>query len=181
MPDRAVSTGRTIALVGLMGAGKSSVGRRLARSLGLPFRDADTEIEKAAGRTVSDIFAQYGEVEFRQGERKVIARLLRDPPHVLATGGGAFVDPETRALLKAGAVTIWLKASLDTLAHRVARRDTRPLLKGKDPRQVLSELMERRHPIYAQADLVVETTEDSHMAAVAAVIAALQSHQEASV
>ena len=145
----------------------------------MPFRDADAEIEKAAARTVSEIFAELGEAEFRSGERKVIARLLRGRPHVLATGGGAFIDPQTRSLLQREAITVWLKVSLDTLVHRVSRRDTRPLLTGKDPREVLQQLMDVRHPIYAQADVVVETTAESHSAAVAAVLAAVESRVEA--
>src|SRR5262245_30763384 len=124
---------RTIALVGLMGVGKSSVGRRLASALGLPFRDADAEVETAAGRSISDIFADLGESAFRDGERRVISRLLEGPPHVLATGGGAFMNPDTRALIKSKAVSVWLKTDLEVLARRVARKDTRPLLAGKDP------------------------------------------------
>src|ERR1700756_1895917 len=114
---------RTIALVGLMGVGKSSVGRRLANALGLPFRDADAEVEAAAGRSISDIFAELGEPAFREGERRVIARLLEDPPHVLATGGGAFNDPKTRELIKSKSISIWLKTDLDVLARRVSRKD----------------------------------------------------------
>src|SRR5512141_1782302 len=124
---------RTIALVGLMGVGKSSVGRRLASALGLPFRDADSEVEAAAGRSISDIFTELGEPAFREGERRVIARLLEQPPHVLATGGGAFMNPETRALIKSKAVSVWLKTDLDVLARRVGRKNTRPLIAGKDP------------------------------------------------
>jgi len=124
---------RTIALVGLMGVGKSSVGRRLANALDLPFRDADSEVETAAGRCISDIFAELGEPAFREGERRVIARLLDEPPHVLATGGGAFMDPRTRELIKQKAISVWLKTDLETLARRVGRKDTRPLLAGKDP------------------------------------------------
>ena len=121
---------RTIALVGLMGVGKSSVGRRLASALNLPFRDADSEVEAAAGRSIADIFIDLGEDAFREGERRVIARLLDQPPHVLATGGGAFMNEQTRALIKSKAVSVWLKADLEVLARRVARKDTRPLLSG---------------------------------------------------
>ena len=170
---------RTIALVGLMGAGKSSVGRRLSAALNLPFRDADEEIEKAAGRSITDIFAEYGEAEFRDGERRVIARLLDDPPHVLATGGGAFMNEETRGLIKARAVSVWLKVDLDTLAKRVGRKDTRPLLKGKDARAVLGELAAVRYPIYAEADITIESGDTPHHATVDSIIKALKERAEA--
>ena len=178
MSDRPALTGRTIALVGLMGVGKTSIGRRLAKALGLPFRDADSEIEKAAGRSVADIFAELGETAFRDGERKVIARLLDGRPHVLATGGGAFVDPATRALLKEHAVVVWLRADLETLVERVGRRDTRPLLKEKDPREVLAALMEKRHGHYAEADITIETGGGPHETAVQAILAALRAWLE---
>ena len=165
---------KTIALVGLMGVGKSSIGRRLAAALDLPFRDADDEIEAAAGQSISDIFAERGEAEFREGERRVIARLLDEPPMVLATGGGAFVNPETRALIKSKAVSVWLKADVDVLVRRVGRKDTRPLLRGKDPRTVLRALAEERYPAYAEADLCVETGESPHQAALDAVLTALK-------
>jgi len=168
---------RTLALVGLMGVGKSSVGRRLARVLNLPFYDADEEIERAAGRPVSEIFAELGEPEFRSGEHRVIARLLRGPPHVLATGGGAFQHEETRRLLKETALTVWLKCDLDILARRVARRDTRPLLRGKDPMEVLKAQAEARYPNYAEADLTVETGESSHQAAVEAILRAIRARE----
>ena len=167
---------RTIALVGLMGVGKSSVGRRLASALSLPFRDADAEVEAAAGRSISDIFAELGEPAFREGERRVIARLLEQPPHVLATGGGAFVNPETRKLIKSKAVSVWLKADLEVLARRVARKDNRPLLAGKDPLQVLKEQAEARYPAYAEADVVVETGDSAHHVTVDLVIRALSAH-----
>ncbi len=159
-----------------MGVGKSSIGRRLALSLDLPFRDADNEVEAAAGQTISDIFAAYGEQAFREGERKVIARLMDDGPHVLATGGGAFVNDETRALIKERAISVWLKADLDLLARRVSRKDTRPLVRGKDPLKVLTELAEVRYPLYAQADLVVQTGDTPHYEAVEAVLKALNTH-----
>ncbi|HEX4181060.1 MAG TPA: shikimate kinase [Caulobacteraceae bacterium] len=164
---------RTIALVGLMGAGKSSVGRRLALALGLPFRDADEEVERAAGRSVADIFAQLGETAFRDGERRVIARLLDEPPHVLATGGGAFMNPETRGLIKGKAVSIWLQADVEVLVRRVGRKNDRPLLQGRDPREVLEALARERHPIYAQADLTVESAEAPHHVTVQVIIDAL--------
>lgn len=176
-PDPALNE-RTIALVGLMGVGKSTIGRRLAQALELPFRDADQEIETAAGRTIPEIFAERGEAEFRAGERRVIGRLLQDPPHVLATGGGAFMDPQTRALLKERAVTVWLKADLDVLVRRVGRKTTRPLLAGKDPREVLQELMDKRYPIYAEADITIMTDDRPASAAVDAILDALRRRLE---
>lgn len=170
---------KTVALIGLMGSGKSSVGKRLAVALNLPFKDADTEIEAAAGRSVSDIFDSYGEPAFRDGERRVIARLLAGPVHVLATGGGAFCQDATRALLKAQAITVWLKADVEVLARRVGRKDTRPLLKDKDPLEVLRAQAEVRHPLYAQADIVLETGEGPHHDSVAKVIEALRLRLEA--
>lgn len=165
--------GRTILLVGLMGAGKSTVGRRLAVRLGRPFLDADTEIEKAAGQTIPEIFEQFGEAHFRAGERRVIARLLSVDGQVLATGGGAFMDAETRANAAERAITIWLKADLDTLVKRCARRNERPLLQQGDPRETLAGLMEKRHPFYAEADLTVESTGESHDVVVDKIITAL--------
>jgi shikimate kinase len=167
---------RTIALVGLMGVGKSSVGRRLASALELPFRDADAEVEAAAGRSISDIFAELGEAAFREGERRVIARLLEQPPHVLATGGGAFMNEQTRALIKSKAISVWLKADLDVLARRVGRKDTRPLLAGKDPIEVLTAQAEARYPAYAQADVTVETGDAAHHVTVDQVIRALSAY-----
>ncbi len=150
---------RTVVLVGLMGAGKTAVGRRLAARLGVAFADADQAIEEAAGCTIEEIFQRYGEAAFRDVERRVIARLLQDPPHVLSTGGGAFMDGETRAAIRARAVSLWLKADLDVLVARTARRGNRPLLKQGDPRAVLERLMALRHPVYAEADLMVESRE----------------------
>ena len=167
---------RTIALVGLMGVGKSSVGRRLAAVLGMPFCDVDDEIEKAAGCSIPDIFAKHGEAEFREGERRVIARLLEGPAHVMATGGGAFVQPTTQALLKEKAITVWLQADIEVLVKRTARRDNRPLLKGKDARAVLTELAQAREPAYAQADIHISSGEAPHQAAVDAIIAGLKAH-----
>ena len=167
---------RTIALVGLMGAGKTTIGRRLAQALALPFADADEAIVAAAGRSIEDIFAERGECEFRRGERQVIARLLDGPPHVLATGGGAFIDPRTRELMKARAISIWLKAPLDVLMKRVAKRDHRPLLKEDDPRAVMERLINERYPIYAEADLVIETGSGPHNSAVSHILTALRAH-----
>ena len=164
---------KTIALIGLMGVGKSSVGKRLAAALNLPFKDADAEVEAAAGQTVTDIFATLGEAAFRDGERRVIGRLLSGPVHVLATGGGAFCQEDTRALLKAQAVTVWLKADVAVLARRVARKDTRPLLRDRDPLEVLTAQAQSRYPAYALADLVVETGEGPHQGVVDQVLQAL--------
>lgn len=148
---------RTIVLIGLMGAGKSCIGRRLASLLGLDFVDADAEIEAAAGCSIEDIFECHGEAAFRDGERRVIARLLNQPPHVLATGGGAFMDPETRALIKQRGISLWLRADLSLLVKRTARRNNRPLLKRGDPREILARLIKERYPIYAEADITVES------------------------
>ena len=164
---------KTIALVGLSGVGKSSVGRRLAVALGLPFRDADTEVEAAAGRPISEIFEHYGEEAFRDGERRVIARLLCEPPHVLATGGGAFMNPQTRQLIKDKAISVWLKADVEVLARRVGRKEHRPLLAGKDPLEVLTAQARDRYPAYAEADIAVETGETPHQIAVEAILKAL--------
>jgi len=169
-----VAMNRTIALVGLMGAGKTTIGRRLARALGVPFKDADEEIERAAGLSVQEIFDRHGECEFRRGERRVIGRLLEEPPHVLATGGGAFIQGDTRALMRTKALTIWLRADFETLMRRVSRRDHRPLLKEDDPGLVMQRLMAARYPIYAQADIVVDTTNGPHGSAVRAVLTAVR-------
>ena len=152
---------RSVVLVGLMGAGKTTVGRRLAARLGLPFHDADAEVERAAGITVAELFARYGEAEFRRGEQGVIRRLLSGPPIVLATGGGAFMDEATRAVVRRQAVSVWLRCPLDVLERRVGGRHHRPLLREGRPRDVLSALMTRRHPVYAEADLVVDCGENS--------------------
>jgi len=164
---------RTIVLVGLMGAGKTKIGRRLATRLNLPFFDSDIEIEAAAGETIEEIFRNRGEGVFRDGERRVIARLLTQPIHVLATGGGAFMDPATRALIYRRGVSVWLRADLDVLAARVARRNNRPLLQQRDARTVLAELIERRHPIYAEADVTIDSGEGPLELTTARVIAAL--------
>jgi shikimate kinase len=145
----------SIVLVGLMGAGKSTVGRRLAARLGLAFADSDEEIERAAGRSINEIFQRFGESEFRDGERRVIARLVAGPPKVIATGGGAFMNENTRTLILGNCISVWLDADVATLAERVSRRDTRPLVSGKDPHQVLRDLAERRNPFYALAHIHV--------------------------
>jgi len=165
---------RTVALVGLMGVGKSSIGKRLANALNLPFFDADAEIEAAAGRSIADIFAERGEAEFRDGERRVIARLLDQPPHVLATGGGAFMQEQTRTLILSRAVAVWLKADLEVLARRVSRKTTRPLLLGRDPLEVLKAQAEARYPHYAEAHITIDTGDAPHGAAVNSVLRALE-------
>jgi shikimate kinase len=166
---------RPIVLVGLMGVGKSSVGRKLAHRLSLPFIDADDAIEEAHDLSIAEIFAKFGEPYFRNGERRVITRLLDERPHVIATGGGAFMQAETRALILKNAFSIWIDANIDTLVQRVARRNTRPLLIGRDPGQVLSELAAARNPIYAEADLRVESDDVPHEVMVDRIIAALSS------
>jgi shikimate kinase len=165
---------RSIVLVGLMGAGKSTVGRRLAQGLGLPFRDADHEIEAAAGMTIPEIFSIHGETHFRNGERRVIARLLQEGPLVLATGGGAFMNDETRLRISQAGISIWLKADLDVLMRRVRKRSTRPLLQNADPEGTMRRLMEVRHPIYATADLIVESQDGPHDRVVADIRSALE-------
>jgi shikimate kinase len=153
---------RSIVLVGMMGAGKSSVGRRLAGRLGVPFVDADTEIEKAAGMTITEIFAAHGEPYFRSGETRVIARLLEGGPQVLATGGGAFMNADTREAVRAKGISVWLRATLDVLNRRIKRRTDRPLLRSADPTETLRRLLEERNPVYAEADLTVESRDVPH-------------------
>jgi shikimate kinase len=167
---------KTIALVGLMGVGKTSIGRRLAQRLDLPFVDADAEIEAAAGASIEEIFQRHGEAAFRDGERRVMARLLDAPPHVIATGGGTFIDRSTRALLRAAAITVWLRADLELMLARVSRRDNRPLLKNVDRRAVLERLIAERYPVYAEADLTIESIDGPPDATVERVLAALASH-----
>jgi shikimate kinase len=164
---------RSVVLVGLMGCGKSAIGRRLAHKLALPFVDADEEIEKAAGKSIEDIFADHGEPYFRDGERKVLARLLRSGPQVLATGGGAFMNDETRAAIAEFGVSVWLKAELALLVRRVGKRGNRPLLKGGDPEVVLQSLMDKRYPVYAEADITVESRDVPHDVIVAEIIESL--------
>ncbi|MCS6855249.1 MAG: 3-dehydroquinate synthase [Elioraea sp.] len=176
-PWPVVAEGRSIVLVGLMGAGKSAIGRRLAARLGLPFVDADAEIERAAGMSIRDIFATLGEAAFRDGERRVIARLLAGPQIVLATGGGAFMDPETRALVRARGRSVWLKVDLPILVRRVSGRNDRPLLAGGDPAAILADLAAKRHPIYAEADVVVHCRDEAPEQTTTRVLNALLAHR----
>jgi shikimate kinase len=165
---------RSVVLVGMMGVGKSSVGRRLATRLAIPFVDADAEIEKAAGMSIADIFARHGEAYFRSGEARVIARLLESGPQVLATGGGAFINADTRALIKLKGVSIWLRAEVDVLLRRTGkRRNDRPLLQTADPAETLRELLAEREPTYALADLTVQSREVAHDAIVSDILTAL--------
>ena len=164
---------RPIVLIGLMGAGKTSIGRRLAEKLGFGFIDADHEIEQAAGKSIADIFADHGEAYFREGERRVLARLLGNGRQVLATGGGAYMNDETRARIQERAVSVWLKAPLDLLMKRVIKRQDRPLLKTGDPAAVMRALMDKRYPVYAQADVTVESRDVQHGQMVNDVIRAL--------
>lgn len=173
-PDELPLAERTIVLVGLMGVGKTTVGRRLAALLRLNFVDADHEIESAAGCSVTEIFARFGESAFRDGERRVIARLLEGPRQVLATGGGAFMDERTRAAIKKRGISIWLRADLDLLMDRVGRKGNRPLLKTADPRATMERLIAERYPIYAEADLTIESRDGPHDRVVKAIIQALQ-------
>lgn len=152
---------KSIVLVGLMGAGKSRVGFELSKILSLPFIDSDREIEKAAGMTIPDIFERFGEPGFRDGEKKVIERLLSETPKVIASGGGAFVQPGVKEVIKNKAISVWLKADIHTLVERTSRTDNRPLLRGTDPAKKLTELMELRYPIYAEADITVVTDNQS--------------------
>jgi shikimate kinase len=167
---------RSLVLVGMMGAGKSSVGRKLAMRLALPFVDADSEIEAAAGMTIPEIFEIRGEPEFRSGEARVIARLLDSGPQVLATGGGAYMNPETRNLIAQKGVSIWLKAEFDILMRRIKRRTDRPLLRTPDPETTLKRLIDERYPVYALADLTIESRDVSHEVIVEEVIEALAEH-----
>jgi shikimate kinase len=161
-PVNSRTTGRSVVLVGMMGVGKTSIGKRLAGRLGMEFVDADEEIERAAGMSISEIFEKFGEPYFRDGERRVIARLIEGPPKIIATGGGAFINEETRALILERALSIWLDADVKILAERVARRNHRPLLTGRDPVEVLTELGKVRNPIYATADVHVRSDASPH-------------------
>jgi shikimate kinase len=165
---------RSIVLVGLMGAGKTTVGRRLAKKLKLEFIDSDHEIEKAACMSVAEIFENFGEEEFRAGERRVISRLMDGPPKIIATGGGAFINEETRQLILEQGLSIWLDADIDVLVERTARRDTRPLLRNGDPKAILSELAEKRAPFYAEADLKVYSGDGPHEDVVGDIVRALK-------
>jgi shikimate kinase len=164
---------RPIVLVGLMGAGKTSVGRRLAEKLGVPFVDADHEIEAAAGKPIKEIFADHGEAYFREGERRVIQRLIGNGAQVLATGGGAYINEETRQRIQEHGISVWLRASLPLLMKRVAKRQDRPLLQADDPEAVMRALMEKRYPVYALADVAVESRDVQHGQMVNDVIRAL--------
>lgn len=179
LPETALTAAlgrRSIVLIGMMGAGKSSIGRRLAARLGLPFVDADSEIEKAASMTIPEIFAAHGEAYFRAGEARVIARLLEGGPQVLATGGGAFMNPETRAAICAKGISIWLNATFEILMRRVKRRADRPMLAGPDPIEALTRLIEERYPLYAEAELTVESRDVPHETIVGEIISKLCSH-----
>lgn len=160
-------------LIGMMGAGKTTVGRRLAARLGLPFRDADAEIEKAAGMPVGELFTLHGEKSFRRGEAQVMARLLDEAPHVLATGGGAILAAETRRRIAEKAISVWLRADLDTIVRRATRRPTRPLLQQGDPRATLQRLLEERAPLYGEADVIVDSQPGPHARTVDAIIEAI--------
>jgi shikimate kinase len=167
---------RPIVLVGLMGAGKSTVGRRLAKRLGLPFVDSDTEIEEAAGTTAADLFERYGENDFRDGERRLVARLVDGAVRVIATGGGAYVDPRTRHLLNERAITVWLDAPVNVLAERTGRRDSRPLLRGGNRSATLARLSEQRQQMYAEAHIHILSGDGAHGQVVEAIIAAINDH-----
>jgi shikimate kinase len=165
---------RSVVLVGMMGAGKSSIGRRLAVRLGIPFSDADAEIEEAAGMSIADIFAAHGEPSFRSGEARVIARMLENGPQVLATGGGAFINPQTRAWIHEKGISVWLKAEIDVLSRRLRRRNDRPLLKTADPTATLASLLAARNPVYGEANLVVMSRDVPHDVIVEEIVAALR-------
>lgn len=168
--------GRAVVLVGIMGAGKSAIGRRLADRLNLPFVDADNEIEAAANMTIPEMFEIHGEAYFRDGERRVITRLLSDGSQVLSTGGGAFMNDETRSRIKAASLSIWLYADFDILMERVRRKANRPLLKSPDPEAVMRALLKERNPVYAQADISVESRDGPHDVVVDEVVSSLHAH-----
>jgi len=170
---------KSIVMIGLMGAGKSSIGRRLADTLGLEFIDTDEEIIKAAGCSITDIFGIYGEAAFRDLEEKVIERLLQEPKRIIATGGGAYMHPDTRRRIDENAITVWLRAELDTLVERTGRRGGRPLLEQGNPREILKSLIDQRYPVYANADIIIDTGADGHDMTVRRIISALQEFTEA--
>ncbi|MDX2157510.1 MAG: shikimate kinase [Hyphomicrobiaceae bacterium] len=167
---------RSLVMVGLMGCGKSSVGRRLAARLDIPFVDADDEIERSAQKSIPEIFADHGEAYFRDGERRVIRRLLANGPQVLATGGGAYMNAETRATIRSAGIAVWLKADLDVLMRRVMKRDNRPLLKVQDPQAVMRNLITQRYPVYAEAEIMVESRDVPHEVIVDEIISFLAEH-----
>jgi shikimate kinase len=175
---RAALGPRSLVLVGMMGAGKSAIGRKLAQRLYLPFVDADAEIERAAGMNISDIFAKHGEPYFRAGEARVIARLLEGGPQVLATGGGAFMHPQSREAIRAKGISVWLKAEYDVLMKRIKRRSDRPLLKTEDPGETLRRLMQERDPVYAEADVIVHSRDVPHEIIIAEIISAVAQRLE---
>jgi len=164
---------KSVVLIGLMGAGKTAIGRRLAKRLDLNFTDADSEIEQAAGQNITDIFSEHGEAYFRDGEQRVIARLLKNGPQVLATGGGAYMSERTRGNITRHGVSVWLKAELDVLLERTGRRDNRPLLKAGDPEAVLKRLIDERYPVYANADITVQSRDVAHEVIVDEILTAL--------
>jgi shikimate kinase len=167
---------RPVVLVGLMGVGKSTVGRRLAKRLGLPFVDSDAAIEDAAGYSPAEMFERFGEQDFRDGERRLVARLIDSEVRVIATGGGAYVDPRTRELLNSRAITVWLDAPVDVLAERTSRRDTRAQLRSGDPRETLAKLDQERRPSYAEAHIHVKSGDGAHKDVVDAIVSALEEH-----
>lgn len=169
-----VQLDKPVVLVGLMGAGKSTVGKRLAGALGVEFIDSDNEIAQAAGCSISDIFETYGESMFRDLEKRVLTRLLSNPPCIIATGGGAFVNPEIREQIKSRTLSIWLRAGLDVLVERVSRRDTRPLLKTGDKNEILKRLIDERYPVYEEADIVIDSSVGPHEAVVNDILKALE-------
>ena len=170
---------RSIVFVGLMGAGKTAIGRRVAASLSLPFVDSDQEIENVSRMTIAELFDRYGEAEFRSLEQRVILRILEGGPQVLSTGGGAFINAQTRAAIEARGLSVWLRAEIDTLMERVSKKQNRPLLKTADPRGTLERLMMERHPVYALADLTVATRDEHKEVIAAEVVDALARHLEA--
>lgn len=175
--SKAATPTQPVVLVGMMGVGKSTVGRRLAQRLSLPFADADLEIERAAGCSIADIFEFHGEASFREGERRVIKRILEGPPLVISTGGGAFIDPETHKRIRAKALSIWLRADLNTVVKRVKHNTNRPLLKDGDPRTILEKLMIDRDPTYAKADIVVDSGDTAVEKVVDVILAAIHSRR----